>query len=126
MKALNAFSATVVLLFGGATTVLAQSVPFEAQGFPITLHQAQVIGLADIHERPPDLIATLDGMPLSPLQALVLEPRSRMTQEEVAERLAGAGYTNVIFEAPSDYTVSATITGPLAKSRTTPATGATR
>jgi hypothetical protein len=126
MKALTAITATAALLIGGATTVLAQSVPFEAKGFPITLHQAQVMGLDDIQEQPPDLIATLDSMPVSPLQALVLEPRTRMTQEQVAEKLTGAGYTNVNFEAPSDYNVSATINGALVKFRINSATGAMR
>jgi hypothetical protein len=73
MKTLNAITATAALLLGGATTVLAQSVPFEAKGFPITLHQAQVMGLDDIQEQPPDLIATFGSMPVSPSQALVLE-----------------------------------------------------
>jgi hypothetical protein len=73
MKTLNAITATAALLLGGATTVLAQSVLFEAKGFPITLHQAQVMGLDDIQEQPPDLIATFGSMPVSPSQALVLE-----------------------------------------------------
>ncbi len=126
MKALNAITATAALLLGGATTVLAQSVPFEAKGFPITLHQAQVMGLDDIQEQPPDLIATFSSMPVSPSQALVLDPRTRMTQEQVAEKLTGAGYANVNFEAPSDYSVSATINGALVKFRINSATGAMR
>jgi hypothetical protein len=125
MKALTAITATAALLLGGATTVLAQSVPFEAKGFPITLHQAQVMGLDDIQEQLPDLIATFGSMPASPLQALVLEPRTRMTQEQVAEKLTGAGYTNVNFEA-SDYNISATINGALVKFRINSATGTMR
>jgi hypothetical protein len=126
MKALNAITATAALLLGGATTVLAQSVPLEAKGFPITLHQAQVMGLDDAEEQPPDLIATFDSMPVSPSQALVLDPRTRMTQEQVAEKLTGAGYANVNFEAPSDYSVSATINGAPVKFRINSATGAMR
>jgi hypothetical protein len=125
MKALNAITATAALFLGGATTVLAQSVPFEEKGFPITLHQAQVMGLDDIQEQPPDLIATFDSMPVSPLQALVLEPRTRMTQEQVAEKLTRAGYTNVNFGA-SDYNVSATINGALVRFRINSATGTMR
>jgi hypothetical protein len=125
MKALNAITATATLLLGGATVVLAQAVPFEEKGLPITLHQAQLMGLDDIFEQLSDLIPTVDSMPISPLQALVLEPRSRLTQEQVALKLTGAGYTNVNFEA-SDYNVSATINGALVKLRINSATGATR
>lgn len=124
MKALKAIAATAALLVGGATTALAQSVPLEAKGFPITLHQAQVMGFDDIQEESSDLIATFDSMPVSPLQALVLEPRTRMSQEQVAEKLTAAGYTNVNFEA-SDY-VSATINGALVKFRINSATGTMR
>jgi hypothetical protein len=125
MKIFYATTVTTALVLSGPTTGLAQSVPLEAKGFPITLHQAQVIGLDDIQEQPPDLIATFGSMPASPLQALVLEPRTRITQEQVAERLTGAGYTNVKFEA-SDYNISATINGALVKIRINSATGTMR
>jgi hypothetical protein len=126
MKIFYAITVTTALLLSGPTTGLAQSVPLEAKGFPITLHQAQVMGLDDVQEQPSDLIATYGGMPVSPLQALVLEPRARMTQEQVAEKLTGAGYANVNFEAPSDYSVSATINGAPVKFRINSATGTMR
>jgi len=54
-------------------------------------------------------------MPASPLQVMVLEPRAKMTQEQVADKLTDAGYVNVSFEAPAEYNVSATKNGASVK-----------
>jgi hypothetical protein len=125
MKILAVMTASAALLLGGTATGLAQ-VPFEAKGFPITLHQAQVVGLNDMQEQLPDFIPTLGGMPASPMQLAVLEPRTKMTQEQVAQKLTGAGHVNVNFEAPAEYNVSATINGASVKFLINSVTGAIR
>ena len=72
-------------LFGGAAAALAQSASFEAKNLPITLHQAQVTGFADIRELTPAPALTPGGMPASPNQVAVLTPRVRLVQAGVAD-----------------------------------------
>ena len=72
-------------LFGAAATARAQSASFEAKNFPITLHQAQVTGLADIREHAPAPALTSGGMPASPNQVAVLTPRVRLVQAGIAD-----------------------------------------
>jgi hypothetical protein len=49
---------------------------FERGGFPITLHQLQVVGADHVLERSPDATLTLQGLPASPHQLTVLRPRA--------------------------------------------------
>ena len=60
-----------------ATTVLAQSASFEAKGFPITLHQAQLFGFADLREQSVVPVLTAGTMPASVHQIAVLTPRKQ-------------------------------------------------
>ena len=61
-----------------AAPAFAQSASFEAQGFPMSLVQAQVLaGLTSIAERPAPPEATAKGMPVLPAQQLVLAPKPR-------------------------------------------------
>src|SRR5207344_1150329 len=69
-------AATAALLLSGAT-VRAQSLPsFESKGFPITLHQAQILGLADIEERLPDPTFARSRTQCSPHLVAALKARS--------------------------------------------------
>jgi hypothetical protein len=75
MAKLISFSAATFLLFGSAGAAFAESASFETNGFPISLHQAQVTGLSDIRETAPGATLAVDGMPASPHQLAVLSPR---------------------------------------------------
>ena len=97
----------VVFLTGGADMASAQTPVFETNGFPIALHQAQVTGLASIQERSPTATLTIDGMPASPLQVAVLKPRPRMTHQQVAQKLNSIGFSEIIFDLPSEYGATA-------------------
>lgn len=72
---LLSFTAATLLLFGGSSAVFAESANFETNGFPISLHQAQITGLPNIQETAPSATLTVDGMPASPHQLAVLSPR---------------------------------------------------
>jgi hypothetical protein len=75
MAKLFSFSAAAFLLFGSASAAFAESANFETNGFPISLHQAQVTGLGDIRESAPSATLTVNGMPASQHQLAVLSPR---------------------------------------------------
>ena len=75
MTKLISFAAAAVLIFSGTASALAQSANFEAKGFPITLHQAQLGGFADTREAAPVPALTAEGMPASPHQLAVLSQR---------------------------------------------------
>jgi hypothetical protein len=69
-KRFSIAAAALVLAVAGAA---ASELPsFEKQGLPITLHQVQVVGAADVAERSP--APAPDAA--SPHQAKVLQPRS--------------------------------------------------
>jgi hypothetical protein len=75
MAKLFSFTAATFLLVGAGSAAFAQSANFEAKGFPISLHQAQVTGSSDIRETTPGATLALEGMPASPHQLAVLSPR---------------------------------------------------
>jgi hypothetical protein len=79
-------AATSVLLLGGASASFAQSASYETSGFPISPHQAQVLGAANLRERAsaPELAAK--GAPASPHQAALLAPRPRQAAAAPAAR----------------------------------------
>ncbi|MGL4967340.1 MAG: hypothetical protein ACRC67_39330 [Inquilinus sp.] len=87
---------TAALLLFSAGTALAQSPVFETQGFPISSHQAQVTGLADIQERSPAATLMFAGMPASPHQVAVLTPHA--TPTHVAGVLSGVAPIEVNLE----------------------------
>lgn len=88
MTMLFPVAATAVML-GGAGAIAAELPTFEALGFPITLHQIAVLGAAHVQEQAPVAIETLHGMPASPVQVLVLTPRS--TEVAVASKPSNGG-----------------------------------
>jgi len=80
-------AATAALLLSGAT-VRPQSLPlFESKGFPITLHQAQILGLADIEERLPDPTFARSRTLVAALKA-----RSHFVAKLILVKLSSRGY----------------------------------
>jgi hypothetical protein len=66
---------------------LAQSATFEVNGFPVSLHQAQVLALPNLHEQAVAPVALWrGGFPASPVQALVLRPRDATQHENTVGR----------------------------------------
>jgi hypothetical protein len=74
MTKLISFAAAAAI-FSGTAPAMAQSAIFETAGFPMTLHQAQLTGLADIREAGPTPTLVAGSMPASPHQIAVLTPR---------------------------------------------------
>jgi len=93
MKTLISMTASAALLLCGAT-VLAQSVPssFESKGFPITLHQAQILGLADLQEQFPE--GGMQSSLCSPhrLRLPCLKP-AQFTEQQLIAKLSPSGYS---------------------------------
>jgi hypothetical protein len=56
---------------------------FELSGFPISPHQAAVLGSAQVEESTVTPTLTLDGVPASPHQIAVLTPRAK--RQKIAE-----------------------------------------
>ena len=90
MKSLISTTVATAFLVGSAAAAVAQSASFEAKGFPITLHQAQVTGFDDLREQAPAPALTVGTMPASPHQVAVLTPRVRLTQAGVADEVKAA------------------------------------
>ena len=107
MKTLSTLSATAAFMLSGAVATAAELPTYEMLSFPITPHQFSVVGSANIQERAPTPSLVLGGMPASPHQLAVLTPRSRMTEQQVADKLMQAGFSQVRFVVPADYTVMA-------------------
>jgi hypothetical protein len=91
MAKLLSFTASALLFCGGSA--FAESANFETNGFPISLHQAQVTGLPDIHETSPGATLIVNGMPASPHQLAVLAPRRPDTELQVAAKRLPDGKT---------------------------------
>jgi hypothetical protein len=81
MRKLFSIAATAALMLCGAGVAATELPTFEKMGFPITLHQVQVVGPAHVQERSPTPTLTLYGMPASPHQLAVLTPRPRITKQ---------------------------------------------
>jgi hypothetical protein len=77
MKTLFAMATTGTLLLSGIAS--AQELPvFGVSGFAISPCQISIIGAtANLKEQSPGTSLTMNGMPASPLQVLVLTPRHR-------------------------------------------------
>ena len=69
----KAFLIAAVLALGAAGATAAGLPSYEKEGFPITLHQLQVVGPAHVREQAP--APTLARVSASPHQLAVLTPR---------------------------------------------------
>jgi hypothetical protein len=107
MKNVLSVAATAALVAGGAGAAAAELPVFERMGFPITAHQVSVVGGAHVQERSSSPALTLAGMPASPHQVAVLTPRPRIPQQQIAENLIKAGFSQVRFVVPPEYVVIA-------------------
>jgi hypothetical protein len=58
---------------------------YELMGFPITSHQVATMGSANVQERSPLPMLTLNGMPASPLQVAVLTSRHQVVAVPAAQ-----------------------------------------
>jgi len=85
MPKLLSFATASFLIFGGSAA-FAESANFETNGFPISLHQAQVTGARDIQETAPATTSVVNGMPASPHQLAVLAPRRADGEVQVAAK----------------------------------------
>jgi len=63
------------VMLGTAGAAAAELPIFEKTGFPITRHQVQVVGAANVQEWSPAPALTRGGMPASPHQVGVLTAR---------------------------------------------------
>lgn len=84
---------TVVLAVLGValpSIALAQSPTYEVQGFPLSLHQAQVSGFAEVREQVAAPNTEYKGFLASPAQMLVLTPRTMSSASIESESLARA------------------------------------
>jgi hypothetical protein len=74
MKTLFAIATTGTILLSGIA--LAQEFPvYELSGFPMSPHQISIMGATvNLKEQSPGTSLTMGGMPVSPVQILVLTP----------------------------------------------------
>ena len=79
--------ATALNVAGAAAAELPN---YELMGYPITSHQAAILGLAKVQERSPIPTLSLNGMPASPHQVAVLTSRGGVTAA-IAAQLTTAG-----------------------------------
>jgi len=105
MRRLSTLLTTAAFMLGGAVATAAELPTYQLLGFPITPHQFSVVGSAGIQERSPAPSLTLGGMPASLHQLAVLTPRPGLTEQQIADKLTQAGFSQVRFVAPSAYTV---------------------
>ena len=77
MKKLVLIFFTTVFNLSAVGAVAGERPNYELLGFPITPHQASVLGSSYVQERSSIPNLMLGGMPASPHQITVLAPRSR-------------------------------------------------
>ena len=81
--------AAVTVVSSGAEA--AERPSFELNGFPITRHQAAVIGAQGVQEQSATPTLAFGGMPASPHQIAVLTPRAGMTAKAAAVKPTTVG-----------------------------------
>jgi hypothetical protein len=81
MKTLFAMATTGTLLLSGIAS--AREFPvYELSGFPISPDEISIMGATvNLKEQSPGTSLTMDGMPASPVQILVLTPHQRAPEE---------------------------------------------
>jgi hypothetical protein len=80
MKKLALILSVTALNLSAVGAVAGEFPVYELTGFPITPHQASILGSAYVQEQSPIPNLTLGGMPASPHQITVLAPRSRRNE----------------------------------------------
>lgn len=81
-------AATIGLMLLKGNVVAAELPTYEISGFPVTPHQAAIIGSDGIHERSPTPTLTVNGMSASPhqIQVLMLRAKSMWQHAEMPNR----------------------------------------
>ena len=91
MKRLVLFAAVAAVILGTADVTAAAELPaFESAGLPITTLQAAVLEPPHVQELSPVSALAAGGMPASPHQIAVLTARKRIVGE-LAEKTTGGG-----------------------------------
>ena len=77
-------TAIAALVIGAVGTSAKELPQYEFAGFPISPVQITALGLDSVQEQAPTPTLTLNGMPASPHQIAVLQPR---TKRQIADKL---------------------------------------
>ena len=93
MKKMFLMAAITSVTVVGSGAGAAELPTFELIGFPITPHQAAVVGGTGVQEQAPAPALTFGGMPASPHQIAVLTPRSGATAKTTAAKATTTGLT---------------------------------
>jgi hypothetical protein len=83
--------AAAMLIASGAGAMAAELPTYQAQGFPISPVQVQLVGAARVQEQPPLATATPDGSSVTPLQISVLTPRAKRHTAAITEETTTTG-----------------------------------
>jgi hypothetical protein len=82
--------ATAALLLSTAGVLAADPPTYEVMGFPATQHQLAAVNSAYVQESSPVPTLTLAGMPASPVQILIMTPRSKQVIARAGNTSKGA------------------------------------
>ena len=82
--------ATAAFLLSTAGVFAADLPTYEVLGFPVTQHQLAAVNTAYVQESAPGTTLTLAGMPASPVQILILRPRSEQVLARAGDAPKGA------------------------------------
>ena len=85
-----AMIATAAFLLSTAGVLAADLPTYEVMGFPATQHQLAAVNSAYVQESSPVATLTLAGMPASPVQMMILTPRSKQVIARAADAPNGA------------------------------------
>jgi len=79
MKDFSPIAVTAALMLGSIAEASADPPSYALMGFPVTPHQAALLGADNVQEQSASPIFNFGGMPASPHQIAVLTPRPRET-----------------------------------------------
>jgi hypothetical protein len=79
LKEIFSIAVTAALMLGSIAEASADPPSYALTGFPVTPHQASLLGPDNVQEQSVAPTLTLGGMPASPHQIAVLTPRPKET-----------------------------------------------
>ena len=82
--------ATAVLMLSTSGVLAADLPAYEVMGFPVTQHQLAAVNSAYVQKSSRVATLTLAGMPASPVQILILTPRSEQVLARAKDAPSGA------------------------------------
>jgi hypothetical protein len=93
-------SAAFTVALQGANAAAGELPTFELSGFPVSRHQAAVLGSANVDEQAFSPTLIWRGMPASPHQVAILTPRRRVLGEQMVsdgpQTTAQAGFSAAV------------------------------